>query len=127
MGHGVGGRGHDFCRCGDSGGRGRERRRVERGIFGNSMGGHGACYLGFRHKDVFGDVELITLVGTQDFFLQANRDLHDLLVRNKVKHTYIEHAAATDAGCSHAPAFVNDFALPVLFEFFDATFNKGEP
>ena len=30
--------------------------RAKRGIMGGSMGGHGACYLGFRHKDLFGVV-----------------------------------------------------------------------
>lgn len=31
-------------------------QREKRAITGGSMGGHGACYLGFRHKDLFGAV-----------------------------------------------------------------------
>jgi S-formylglutathione hydrolase FrmB len=31
-------------------------QREKRAIIGGSMGGHGACYLGFRHKDLFGAV-----------------------------------------------------------------------
>ena len=30
--------------------------RKHRAIMGNSMGGHGACWIGFRHRDVFGAV-----------------------------------------------------------------------
>lgn len=113
--------------------------RKRRGIMGGSMGGHGACYLGFRHKNLFGvvgnifggvdlvpwsgrwdidkrlgpfdrfperwaehsvvnvaktltngDVDLICALGTEDFFLGCNRQLHDLLSVNGVAHTYVE-------------------------------------
>jgi len=33
-----------------------DARRERRVIMGGSMGGHGACWLGFRHKDLFGAV-----------------------------------------------------------------------
>ena len=33
--------------------------RGKRAIMGASMGGHGACWVGFRHKDLFGAVGLI--------------------------------------------------------------------
>ena len=33
-----------------------EADRKKRAIFGVSMGGHGACYIGFRHTDLFGAV-----------------------------------------------------------------------
>jgi len=113
--------------------------RTQRAVMGGSMGGHGACWLGFRHKDLFGavgniyggvelwdfpnnweiarrlgprdefparwrehsaiaeaaklknrDIELVTVVGTSDFFLPANRRMHEFLSSNKVAHTYIE-------------------------------------
>lgn len=113
--------------------------RKSRGIMGGSMGGHGACYLGMRHTDLFGvigniyggvdlvpwsgrwdidkrlgsrdefperwaeysvlnvakslkngEIELITALGTEDFFLGCNRQLHDLLSVNGIAHTYVE-------------------------------------
>ena len=124
--------------------------RTQRAVMGGSMGGHGACWLGFRHKDLFGavgniyggvdlrdfptqwdiakrlgprdefparwrdhsaiaeaaklknrEIELITVVGTSDFFLPANRRMHELLSSNKVAHTYVEIRGETEAGSQH--------------------------
>ena len=35
--------------------------RTQRAIMGGSMGGHGACWLGFRHKDLFGAVFFVSV------------------------------------------------------------------
>ena len=124
--------------------------RAKRGIMGGSMGGHGACYLGIRHKELFGvigniyggvdltqrtsqwdlqkrlgpypenmarweehsvvnvaktlkngEVDLICVLGTSDFFLACNRQLHDLLSVNGVAHTYVEVRSQTTAGSLH--------------------------
>lgn len=42
-----------------------DARREKRAILGESMGGHGACWLGFRHKDLFGAVG--SIFGGVDF------------------------------------------------------------
>jgi len=124
--------------------------RQHRAIMGGSMGGHGACYLGMRHKDLFGaigniyggvdlvpwsdrwdlekrlgprdefperweehsvvqvakslkngEVELVSVVGTEDFFLGCNRQLHELLSLNGVAHTYVEMRAPTTILSTH--------------------------
>jgi len=124
--------------------------RKHRAIMGGSMGGHGACYLGMRHKDLFGaigniyggvdlvpwsdrwdiekrlgprdefperweahsvvhvakslkngEVELVSVVGTEDFFLGCNRQLHELLSLNGVAHTYVEMRAPTTLLSTH--------------------------
>ena len=124
--------------------------RARRGIMGGSMGGHGACYLGIRHKDLFGaigniyggvdlvpwdgnwdiakrlgprnefmerweehsvvnvakslkngEVDLICALGTEDFFLGCNRQLHELLSVNGVAHTYVEVRSPTTCRSTH--------------------------
>ena len=124
--------------------------RRHRGIMGGSMGGHGACYLGFRHKDLFGvigniyggvdlvpwgsnwdiakrlgprdqfpdrweehsvvhvakslkngEVDLVCAIGTEDFFLGCNRQLHELLSVNGVAHTYVEVRSQTTLQSVH--------------------------
>ena len=124
--------------------------RTGRAIMGGSMGGHGACYLGMRHKELFGaigniyggvdlvpwagrwdidkrlgprdgnmdswakhsvvsvaktlrngEVELISAIGTEDFFLGCNRQLHEILSANGVAHTYVEMRAPTTIESVH--------------------------
>jgi len=124
--------------------------RSKRAITGGSMGGHGACYVGFRHKDVFGavgnvyggvnllpftdrwainkwlgdykkhperwiehsvvnqakslrngELEIMSVVGTGDFFLEVNRELHQVLTTNKIAHTYVEIRGEDDAESEH--------------------------
>ena len=150
-----------------------DSRRECRAILGGSMGGHGACWLGFRHKDVFGavgsifggvdvrpfsekwdiakrlgplqgnedvweahcavteaaklangDVELCMMIGTRDFFLKVNRDMHDLLSKNGVEHTYIEYTTESPKTSGHCTEFAK-YALPVMFKFFDNYFKTG--
>lgn len=145
--------------------------RTQRAIMGGSMGGYGACRLGFRHRDLFGavgniyggvdfrafpneweiarrlgprdqfperwaefaavteaaklknrDIELITVVGTQDFFLKCNREMHELLAANKVAHTYVEIRGETDAGSRHTYDFAyraRALVLPFLANYFE--------
>ena len=145
--------------------------RSKRAITGGSMGGHGACYVGIRHKDVFGaignvyggvnlvpftdrwtiakrlgeykdhserwiehsvvnqaktlrngEVELMTVVGTGDFFLDVNREFHQVLTTNKVAHTYIEVRGEDDAESQHTwETFHRAEKLILSFfrEFFD--------
>ncbi len=145
--------------------------RSKRAITGGSMGGHGACYVGFRHKDVFGavgniyggvnlvpftdrwainkwlgsyqkhperwvehsvvnqakslkngELEIMTVVGTGDFFLDVNRELHQVLTSNKVAHVYVELRGEDDAESEHTwETFhrAQKMILPFFREFFD--------
>ena len=148
--------------------------RLNRAVIGASMGGHGACWIGFRHKDLFsvvgnvfggvdirpfpnnwdigkrlgklegnedvwtkysaiteaaklkdGDIRLVSVVGTEDFFLEANRRMHALLTSNKVGHTYVECRAETDETSGHHRQFLVK-ALPLVFNFIDGWFS-AEP
>jgi len=138
--------------------------RTKRGIMGGSMGGHGACYLGMRHKDLFGvigniyggvdltqrashwdlvkrlgnfnenisrweehsvinvaktlkngEVELICVLGTSDFFLASNRQLHDLLSANGVAHTYIEVRSDTTQRSLHGQFYAQGAEISMRF------------
>ena len=124
--------------------------RSKRAVTGGSMGGHGACYVGFRHKDTFGavgnvyggvnlvpftdrwtiakrlgsykdhperwvehsvvnqakslrngEIEIMSVVGTGDFFLEVNRELHEILTTNKIAHTYVEIRGEDEAESKH--------------------------
>jgi len=146
--------------------------RTKRAIMGGSMGGHGACYLGMRHKDIFGaigniyggvdlvpwdgrwdinrrlgardafperwaehsvvnvakglkngEVELISTVGTEDFFLGCNRQLHDLLSMNGVAHTYVEIRSPTTLKSVHGK-FYNQGA-EICLRFIGNFFRDG--
>ena len=141
-----------------------ERKR--RLIVGHSMGGQGACRIGFRHKDLFahvgnvmggvdiaafperkdlqrilgpmeenpqrwrdysvlaeaaklrdGDVSLTSVVGSQDFFLDANRRLHALLASNGVSHAYAEITGTDKEHSSHTRTFAYA-AMPRIFSRF---------
>ena len=138
--------------------------RKSRGIMGGSMGGHGACYLGMRHKDLFGvigniyggvdlvpwasnwdiakrlgprdqfperwaehsvvnvaktlrngEVDLICALGTEDFFLGCNRQLHDLLAMNGVAHTYVEVRSPTTLQSVHGKFYNQGAELCLRF------------
>ena len=141
--------------------------RETRGICGLSMGGHGALYIGIRHKDTFGavgnifggvdlrpfpenwniknvigdqrehperwetysvyhqaknlkdgELALITMIGTSDFFLEVNRALHQQLNEQGVEHHYIETSGAHDLPFAQK-------ALPVMVRFINHYFNTG--
>lgn len=142
--------------------------REKRAIVGGSMGGHGACYIGFRNKNVFGavgnifggvdlrpfpdnwdiklrigsiqehpehwarfsvvnnlgglkdgELAIISMVGSNDFFLQVNRELNALLQKQGIQHYYIEAKGAHDV------PFQNE-AFGVMFRFFDHYFKTGQ-
>lgn len=148
--------------------------RTQRGILGGSMGGHGACYLGMRHTDLFGvigniyggvdllpwawvgrwdidkrlgdyethadrwiehsvmnvakslkngEVELITAIGTEDFFLGCNRQLHEMLSANGIAHTYIEMRAPTAVESLHSKFYRRAAAL--CYRFVHNYFKDG--
>ncbi len=147
--------------------------RGKRAIVGASMGGHGACWIGFRHKELFGavglmaggvdllpfpnnwdiakrlgprdefperwkehsaiaeaaklkngEVEILSIVGTSDFFLEPNRRMHKVLSDNKVAHTYIELRGVDDKASGHDLSFTSA-ALPVVFSFVGNWFEHG--
>ena len=147
--------------------------RNKRVIMGASMGGHGACWIGFRHKEQFGavgliaggvdiwdfpnnwdiakrlgprdefsdrwcehsavteaaklkngEVEIVSIVGTDDFFLAPNRKMHKILSDNKVAHTYVEVRGVDDKSSGHEFAFTA-VALPYVFSFFRTYFDTG--
>jgi len=149
--------------------------RERRAIAGHSMGGHGACYLGFRHKDLFGavgnvmgcvdlrafpsrgdlrdllgplqdhpedwerhssiveaaklkngDVQLTTVVGTEDFFFAVNRAMHDILSKKGVAHVHIEIRGEDEAHSSHTRVFAYE-AMSIMFARFDEVFRDRRP
>ena len=152
------------------------RSRAEKGgraIMGGSRGGHGACWNGIRHRDVFGaigniyggvdlrpfprnweihkrlgtieehpenwekfsvvslapalkngEINLLTVVGTGDFFLNVNRYFHDILSANKVEHYYLEVRGADDAHSMHTGPF-SAYAQGVISRFFANYFATG--
>lgn len=148
--------------------------RSKRAVMGASMGGHGACWIGFRHKDLFGavgliaggvdllpfpnnwdiakrlgprdefperwkehsaiseaaklkngDIEIVSVVGTSDFFLEPNRRMHKLLSDNKVAHAYVELRGSDDKASGHDYAFTA-MALPIIGSFIDNWFKSGQ-
>ena len=150
--------------------------RGKRAIMGASMGGHGACWIGFRHKDIFGavgtvvggldlwdfpnswdiakrlgprdefperwrehsavaaaaklkngDLELVFIAGTGDFFLAANRRMHEILSNNKIAHTYIEIRGRDDKSSGHHDfSFTrNSECWAVIASFFRSYFDTG--
>ena len=147
--------------------------RDKRVIMGVSMGGHGACWVGFRHKEKFGavgliaggvdlwgfpnkwdiakrlgprdefpdrwrehsavaeaaklkngEVEIVAIIGTSDFFLAPNRKMHKILSHNKVAHTYGEMRGPDDKSSGHDFSFTA-IALPHVFSFFRTYFDTG--
>jgi S-formylglutathione hydrolase FrmB len=151
--------------------------REGRAITGGSMGGHGACWLGFRHRDVFGaigniyggvdvrrhkaswkawglvdclgdyesnrelwakhmcvteaaklkngDVNLFSVVGTGDFFLEDNRAMHRILTENKVAHLHLEVRGGDDSLSCHTHPF-RKMAAAMIFRYFVNYFNTGK-
>lgn len=63
-----------------------------------------------------GELDILTVIGTSDFFLSPNRALHELLSRNGVEHTYIEMRGATEQESSHHYDFAAK-AFPIVFRF----------
>lgn len=152
------------------------RTRTDRGsraIVGGSMGGYGACWNGFRNKEVFGAVgdvfgglipadnagkwglnallgdpvgnrdvwnthsvletaktlkngeqQIIMAIGTDDFFLKANRALHEQLSRQQVEHVYVEVRGPDQEHSWHSGS-VFRMVEPMLFRFFAAYFATG--
>ena len=147
--------------------------REKRAIVGESMGGHGACWIGFRHRDLFGavgnvyggvdvrafegqwnlekrlgpqrdnperwrehcaiteaaklrngDIELLTVVGTDDIFLMPNRRMHELLSANRVAHYYLEIRGETQELSSHTHPFRKE-GERIAFRFVDTYFKTG--
>ena len=147
--------------------------RRHRAIMGGSMGGHGACFLGIRHKDLFGavgnifggvdlrpfpdqwDIKLrlgtiaehpeywkeysvvsqvenlkngelafISVLGTSDFFLQVNRDLHEIMIKRGIEHDYVEVRAENTQMSSHGGPF-HPRGAAVVMRFFDNFFTTG--
>lgn len=52
-----------------------------------------------------GELDIYSIVGTSDFFLKVNRDLHETLTRNGVRHTYVEYRGGDEAHSSHSREF----------------------
>lgn len=66
-----------------------------------------------------GELAIISMVGSNDFFLQVNRDFNALLQKMGVQHYYIEAKGAHDV------PFQNE-AFMVMFRFFDHYFKTGQ-
>ena len=74
-----------------------------------------------------GELALLTVVGTSDFFLNDNRALHELLTRNKVAHDHIEVRGASDPLSSHTFEFFLDAEKRFVFPFLRHFFRGGIP
>ena len=147
--------------------------RRGRAIAGHSMGGHGACFIGFRHKDVFGavgnvmgcvdlrafpkrgdlrdllgplqdypedwerhssvteaaklkngELQLTTIVGTEDFFFSVNRSMHDILSKNGVAHVHMEVRGEDEAHSSHTRVFAYE-SMSFIFARFSENFRAN--
>ncbi len=147
--------------------------RGKRAIMGASMGGHGACWIGFRHKELFGavgviaggvdlwdfpknwdiakrlgprdesperwrecsavteaaklkngEIEIVSIIGTSDFFLAPNRKMHKILSDNKVAHTYVETRGRDDKSSGHDFSFTST-AMPAVMAFIRTYFDTG--
>ena len=147
--------------------------RTARAIVGASMGGHGACWIGFRHPSVFGAVgniyggvdftgfpkrfglsdllgpkrgndetwrrhtalaasdsltagtiDLITCVGSKDFFLDPNRLLHERLRSRGIGHSYLEIVGWDKAHMAHDSAFMR-MVEPIIYAHLAYFFSKG--
>jgi S-formylglutathione hydrolase FrmB len=68
-----------------------------------------------------GALRLFSIVGTEDFFLKPNRDLHELLSKRHVAHEYTEVRGETDGMSKHTRPFAF-WALGRLFERFAECF-----
>lgn len=148
--------------------------RAHRAIAGGSMGGHGAGWIGIRHKDAYGavgiifggvdfrkfpnnwhirdrlgnyaenkdrwfkhtvlheaaslksgELDLISVVGTGDFFLDCNRSLHQLLSDNKVEHVHIEIRGGDEPHSTHHRMFCV-MALKIVLPYFNRFFVEGK-
>ena len=66
-------------------------------------------------------LRIFSIVGTDDFFLTPNRELHELLSRRHVAHEYTEVRGATDAMSKHTRPFAF-WALGRIFERFAECF-----
>lgn len=73
-----------------------------------------------------GALRLFTIVGTDDFFLQPNRDLHTLLAKRRLAHEYTEVRGATDELSRHSRPFAYA-ALARLLGRIAETFAERTP
>ena len=71
--------------------------RGKRTIMGASMGGHGACWIGFRHKNLFGAVGVV-MGGVDLWGFPENWDIAKRLgPRDEFPERWREHSAVTEA------------------------------
>lgn len=66
-----------------------------------------------------GELAIISMVGSNDFFLQVNRDFNAHLQKMGIQHYYIE------AKGTHNVPFQNE-AFGIMFQFFDHYFKTGQ-
>jgi len=72
-----------------------------------------------------GETDILSIVGTGDFFLPCNRALHNLLSSNKVEHVYIEIRGADEAHSTHNKAF-RAMAFETMLNYFNRFFTDGK-
>ena len=68
-----------------------------------------------------GALRIFSIVGTEDFFLKPNRDLHELLSKRHIAHEYTEVRGETEGMSKHTRPFAF-WALGRLFERFAECF-----
>ena len=68
-----------------------------------------------------GALRLFSIVGTEDFFLKPNRELHELLSKRHIAHEYTEVRGETEGMSKHTRPFAF-WALGRLFERFAGCF-----
>ena len=72
-----------------------------------------------------GEVEIVSIIGTSDFFLEPNRRMHKLLSDNKVAHAYVELRGGDDKSSGHNYSFTT-MSYPVIFSFVKNWFEHGK-
>lgn len=75
-----------------------------------------------------GDLEIITCVGTEDFFLDANRRLHKILNERGIRHSYLEIAGVDKSHSSHHEDFkrmVEPFVFGHIARYFNHRWRDG--
>lgn len=72
-----------------------------------------------------GELAMLSIIGSSDFFLSVNRNLNDLLNKKGVEHYYIEVRGSDNQHSSHTYQFRMWVALPVAMRFFDNYFKSG--
>ena len=71
-----------------------------------------------------GELMLVEIVGTSDFTLAENRELHESLTKRGIAHSYVEIRGPNDAASRHTYEFAWP-AFDMIFQMFNSHLNGG--